>query len=117
MHYGMLVCAATECIASSLKLKQEVVEGFDRVGGMQAFTARSAAVLRSQTEEETVSARRELINPTVSPNAKPGRFCASCGALPEKLKNCSRCRTVWYCSEDCQRRHWPLHKGHCKLSK
>jgi len=29
------------------------------------------------------------------------------------LKVCERCRISQYCSEGCQRQHWPLHKGDC----
>jgi hypothetical protein len=32
--------------------------------------------------------------------------CASCGICPkQKMKACP-CKTVWYCSTDCQRQHW-----------
>lgn len=27
---------------------------------------------------------------------------------------CSRCEAVHYCSEKCQREHWPTHRAHCK---
>jgi len=29
------------------------------------------------------------------------------------LKMCSRCKMVRYCSEECQKRHWKLHKMDC----
>lgn len=28
-------------------------------------------------------------------------------------KKCSRCRISKYCSETCQKKHWPTHKDHC----
>jgi hypothetical protein len=32
--------------------------------------------------------------------------CASCSVCPaQKMKVCP-CKTVWYCSTDCQRQHW-----------
>jgi hypothetical protein len=32
--------------------------------------------------------------------------CASCSVCPaQKMKACP-CKTVWYCSTDCQRQHW-----------
>lgn len=38
--------------------------------------------------------------------------CASCNTT-EKLKHCSRCKTVVYCSPACQRAHWQTHKPSC----
>jgi len=44
--------------------------------------------------------------------------CAFCGDFDsEKLKKCSGCGNVAYCSIKCQRQHWPAHKNHCKAWK
>ena len=47
--------------------------------------------------------------------------CANCAAYnwkqaaPATLKQCSKCKVLKYCSEDCQVEHWKLiHKKHCK---
>jgi len=41
--------------------------------------------------------------------------CENCG---EKCKtSCGKCRSVHYCSRDCQTADWPLHKKSCKVSK
>ena len=43
--------------------------------------------------------------------------CANCGSESSdtvKLKNCTACRLVKYCSVDCQRAHRKEHKGECK---
>jgi len=34
--------------------------------------------------------------------------------LPNTLKACSGCRLIYYCSLECQRKGWKLHKPHCK---
>ena len=40
--------------------------------------------------------------------------CAACGVETGKLLTCARCRSVWYCSADCQRAHWKkVHKREC----
>ena len=39
--------------------------------------------------------------------------CYSCHASYIKLKRCSLCKHVYYCSEKCQRKHWKIHKHEC----
>ena len=51
--------------------------------------------------------------------------CFYCGALPSstrkdgskfRFRRCARCRSVDYCSEKCQRKHWKeCHKSECSL--
>ena len=40
--------------------------------------------------------------------------CAMCGALAGKLKRCTACKSVSYCSRECQMAHWTEHKMVCK---
>ena len=43
--------------------------------------------------------------------------CANCGKSSSdgcKLKNCTACRLIKYCSVDCQKRHRKSHKNKCK---
>lgn len=41
------------------------------------------------------------------------RTCANCRATGD-WSICSGCRLAHYCSPDCQRGHWKLHKAECK---
>ena len=36
------------------------------------------------------------------------------GSQTLKLKQCSRCKQVWYCSRSCQGAHWKAHKADCR---
>ena len=42
------------------------------------------------------------------------RECRGCGKPTEQLKLCSRCQMAAYCSPECQRAHWPIHKRECR---
>ena len=39
--------------------------------------------------------------------------CAHCSALLQQRHSCSRCKSVMYCSRECQRASWPAHKKLC----
>ena len=46
------------------------------------------------------------------------RECITCDAEHCDKTNpkscCVRCRTVYYCGRECQKRHWPMHKLECR---
>jgi hypothetical protein len=44
-------------------------------------------------------------------------MCANCKGVVLKhdtLKMCPKCKLVYYCSEECQRNHMPIHKDFCQ---
>ena len=41
--------------------------------------------------------------------------CAECSISSEKLKLCSGCKRVAYCSKECQKKNWKNHKHLCKF--
>ena len=45
------------------------------------------------------------------------RTCMGCrNRVPkEQLKKCSACKTVRYCSKECQKKAWKIHKRTCKI--
>lgn len=42
-----------------------------------------------------------------------GKACEYCYAPSEKLSKCAKCRDAMYCSRDCQKAAWKLHKRLC----
>lgn len=54
-----------------------------------------------------------LYDPEVKVTPAP-KSCAECGLVSdEDCSKCNACKTVAYCSADCQRKHWPIHKPDC----
>ena len=53
------------------------------------------------------------------------RNCANCKTIErtvatdteeggiERFRKCGRCKKVYYCSVDCQKKHWKIHKADC----
>ncbi|KAK6535761.1 hypothetical protein TWF281_000013 [Arthrobotrys megalospora] len=42
--------------------------------------------------------------------------CGSCHISKEDLKKCARCKSEFYCSRECQKAHWKVHKKVCGKS-
>ncbi|KAG0696832.1 hypothetical protein DFH29DRAFT_857610 [Suillus ampliporus] len=42
-----------------------------------------------------------------------GVQCTQCQKKLDKILKCSKCKGVWYCSKECQKKHWPIHKLGC----
>jgi hypothetical protein len=78
-------------------------------------TEYSIAELRKEAES-----LRESIQTQIK-TSEPERLkvCEICARTAEevgkeKLHICGKCRNVRYCSVECQRAHWPIHKPVCK---
>lgn len=59
--------------------------------------------------EDAARTRRELFE---LPEEAPAT-CAHCGAKSPPHR-CGRCRAAFFCSAECQRKAWPVHKHECR---
>ncbi|KAJ7436223.1 hypothetical protein FB451DRAFT_1571145 [Mycena latifolia] len=46
--------------------------------------------------------------------ANNAEACAVCMKLGLELRRCAQCKHVSYCSKECQKKDWPIHKTACK---
>lgn len=42
------------------------------------------------------------------------RQCEECGKRGVNLRRCGRCKCVWYCGPECQKRNWEIHRNVCR---
>lgn len=55
-------------------------------------------------------------NPECRPQPTESKSCAFY-ATENCFKKCSGCKEVFYCSPECQKKHWKVHKQICKNSR
>lgn len=54
------------------------------------------------------------VKPAAASNAAPVTVgCYSCKKTDAKLSQCARCHIAQYCSKECQKTDWPVHKTVC----
>lgn len=97
-------------------LSKEVLEGSNPTGmNPEAFRDAvqtvEAALSAMNPEERRRGESLEKYNETVK--YLDERTCAECQTVGA-LKVCTRCRTIRYCSRECQLKHWPTHKMNCE---
>ena len=80
---------------------------------------------KSVPEQEDEALRKAASKKVGTPDGRSMRYnsetrqgacisCSGCGIFKAKLKTCGACRTVAYCSKECQKAAWPAHKARCK---
>ena len=66
------------------------------------------------TDTDEVAGKENHKQSVVKKKGKIPRSCSHCSSTPEKLLTCKACRSVAYCSSNCQRAHWKVHKKDCQ---
>ncbi len=41
------------------------------------------------------------------------RMCQRCELTEQKMARCGGCMRTYYCSRECQKADWEVHRGHC----
>jgi hypothetical protein len=62
---------------------------------------------------ECHSAAKAQMEETLKEAHGYGPSCLFCRSHHGRLMRCSRCKVALYCSPECQKSHWPLHKKIC----
>ncbi|KAJ3127015.1 hypothetical protein HK098_006906 [Nowakowskiella sp. JEL0407] len=58
--------------------------------------------------------RYEYLDPEIAHlNSEEMHECSGCGITWIQHKKCGKCRVAWYCSVNCQKRHWKKHREIC----
>jgi hypothetical protein len=56
-------------------------------------------------------------NHMFEPSKPKCELCRNTAKGEVKLKTCTACKSVKYCSRECQRAHWKVHKPACKAAQ
>lgn len=106
-------CATTE------RLLHYVEYWVDTIGGEDGRRERVLEVLRHTYHVGDAGAAGAVVSAESlrlqhrAQNAADLRRCALCARVDVRLRRCKRCQSVWYCSDSCQKEHWPAHRQTC----
>jgi hypothetical protein len=79
-----------------------------------ASSQAGAAQAHAQAQQPFTGSAAAAAAPSGSGGGGSGRQCVSCGVLAPKMQTCSKCKSVNYCSRECQVAHWGAHKVACR---
>lgn len=99
------------------------VQGLARACGWMPKGASDSAFVQCVADDETTKGCLQRVAETrlaaYFQAYLPPERCARVGcdqtAAAVRLRLCSRCKVVRYCSTECQKQHWPIHKASCVL--
>ena len=68
----------------------------------------------AKLEQAEQAAKVEVVKEEEGEVKRAARVCQLCGKEAQRMKKCSVCKLVRYCSEECQLKDWKSHKKSCK---
>lgn len=77
-----------------------------------AQTAAAAASAAAAAEAAPV-VLSDAAAAAASSDASAVHACDHCQQASANALRCSKCKTVWYCNRECQKKAWPGHKRRC----
>eukprot|EP00929_Paragymnodinium_shiwhaense_P085891 TRINITY_DN46371_c0_g1_i1.p1 TRINITY_DN46371_c0_g1~~TRINITY_DN46371_c0_g1_i1.p1 ORF type:complete len:485 (-),score=116.68 TRINITY_DN46371_c0_g1_i1:58-1512(-) len=86
------------------------------VSGSQLDEMKSYDFLRNLQESEHESQEKALQFLKRSGFPPDPRPCATCARWLKEMQMC-RCKNVFYCGKECQKKHWKVHKASCAFAK
>ncbi|OQR98495.1 hypothetical protein ACHHYP_08618 [Achlya hypogyna] len=79
-----------------------------------AFVRMDFKLSEINADAEWIKIAQNQTNPKAAAPVTSGRVCASPSCSSKGIHRCSRCQAEYYCSVDCQKSHWRVHKLSCK---
>jgi hypothetical protein len=65
-----------------------------------------------KNDQTPISPKNDQI-PIPPPKPQVLKSCHGCGKLGDKFPRCSKCKNVWYCTAECQKKNWTNHRSEC----
>ena len=103
---------------NAIRKKHEAINYLKLASKMDAVASRLDSAEKSQQMTRQVlkdgeAAARAHIKENLKKSGR-ARVCDFCNKRSEtKLRACGKCKFVFYCGADCQRKAWPTHKQDC----
>ena len=76
-------------------------------------TIESSDKLKHDLTSPTLHVINSIIRGPLAGRTSMDPICATCGTQGASLRECTSCKSVWYCGKECQRLHWFSHKKIC----
>ena len=113
--------AAAQGAAGALRSDATVDDSLRQRLGVHMHAPATSQVRGCMALDQAAAASSQQAGVSASASAAAPAACAACGRSAgeggRKLRKCKGCRSVAYCSTDCQKTHWRRHKAACQAAQ